>query len=254
MHYLSVGAMFKNESHSMKEWMEHYIHHGVEHFYLIDDGSTDDYMTILQEYIDRDVVTLFVVNEGYYLGRQRNLYNTYILPYIKETKWLLMIDLDEYVWSSQNIRMDQILSNFEQYGQIQIQESLFGSNGHEKQPKYILPSFTKRCREYRNIYKYFVNSSFDFYSLNVHYADFTDRSYMTNSEVFIIAYDYIFILNHYKCQSREFWNNVKCTRGDSDNYIVRTEESFTEFDMNDIDDYELYKQNECLYNREPNNE
>ena len=58
MYYLSVGAMFKNESHSMKEWLEHYILHGVDHFYLIDDGSTDSYMDILKEYIDRGLVTL----------------------------------------------------------------------------------------------------------------------------------------------------------------------------------------------------
>jgi glycosyltransferase involved in cell wall biosynthesis len=242
-----VGAMFKNESHSMKEWLDHYIYHGVEHFYLIDDGSTDDYIAILQDYIDRGVVSLFVANEGYYLGRQRNLYNRYILPHIKETRWLLMVDLDEYVWSVQNIRLDCVLTGFEQFGQIQIQESLFGSNGYENQPKHILPSFTKRCNEYRDTYKYFVNSAFDFYSLNVHYADFTDRSYMTNGSVFIIAYDYIFLLNHYKCQSREFWNNVKCTRGDSDNYTVRREECFMHFDMNDVDDSRLYKQNECLY-------
>ena len=48
---LSVGALFKNESHSIKEWIKHYLYHGVEHFYLIDDGSTDNYLEEIQEFI-----------------------------------------------------------------------------------------------------------------------------------------------------------------------------------------------------------
>jgi hypothetical protein len=29
----SVGAIFKNEEHILKEWIEHYIHHGADHFF-----------------------------------------------------------------------------------------------------------------------------------------------------------------------------------------------------------------------------
>ena len=35
----------------MKEWLEHYINEGVEHFYLIDNGSDDEYMKILEKAI-----------------------------------------------------------------------------------------------------------------------------------------------------------------------------------------------------------
>jgi hypothetical protein len=246
MYYLSVGAMFKNESHSMKEWLDHYVLHGVEHFYLIDDGSTDEYMNILQPYIDKGIVSLFVVQEAYYLGRQRNLYNRCILPHIKETKWLLMVDLDEYVWSTKELRLDNILreQGFEKYGQIQMKEALFGSNGHETQPQRIVESFTKRCHEFRGgKYKYFVNSSFEFSSLNIHHADFTESHYVNDSSVFIIVFPEYFILNHYNCQSREFWDQVKCTRGDSDDFIRRLPEHFALFDLNDVEDMGLVEQN-----------
>jgi hypothetical protein len=86
--------MLKNESHGIKEWITHYLYHGVEHFYLINDNSTDNFMDIIKEYLDRGLITLFNVDEPYYLGRQRNLYNRYILPHLKETNWLLMVDLD----------------------------------------------------------------------------------------------------------------------------------------------------------------
>ena len=38
-YYLSIGAIFKNESDSILEWLEHYIIRAVDHFYLIDDES-----------------------------------------------------------------------------------------------------------------------------------------------------------------------------------------------------------------------
>jgi len=127
-YFFSVGAMFKNESHSIKEWIMHYLHHGVEHFYLINDNSSDNFIEIIQEYIDKGIVSLFNDNEGYYLGRQRNLYNRHILPRIKETKWLLMVDIDEYVWSKMDVNLCNILKICENIGQIQLRQTLFGSN------------------------------------------------------------------------------------------------------------------------------
>ena len=43
MHFLSIIAMFKNESYIIEQWIQHYLLEGVNHFYLIDNGSTDDY-------------------------------------------------------------------------------------------------------------------------------------------------------------------------------------------------------------------
>ena len=108
---LSVGALFRNEQDSIVEWIEHYLHHGVEHFYLIDDSSDDGTVEKIKPYIEKDIVTLFNCGNQWsrYTGRQRDLYNHYILPLIKETQWLLMIDLDEYVWSPIQINICDLL-------------------------------------------------------------------------------------------------------------------------------------------------
>jgi hypothetical protein len=251
-YYLSVGAMFKNESHSIKEWIMHYLHHGVDHFYLINDNSSDNFMEIIQEYIDKNIVTLFNVNEPYYLGRQRNLYNRYFLPIIKETKWLLMVDIDEYVWSKMDINLSNVLKNCENLAQIQIRQTIFGSNGHINQPKYIVKSFTKKIQDNSNDgkLKYLVNSSYEFSSLNIHHANFVNNELMYDYSIFIIINPEYFIMNHYCCQSVEFWNNTKCTRGDSDNFLVRTNEDFHQYDINEVEDLELYNQNLSLYENE----
>ena len=237
---LSVGAIFKNEAHSIKEWIEHYIFHGVDHFYLIDDSSSDDYD--IEPYMDK--ITLYKDNFDYYLGRQRDMYNKYILPHIKESEWLLICDLDEYMWCPNEINMTKTLDICKNIGQIQVEHTIFGSNNYVKQPKSIVSNFTKRSKEqptrsYGNR-KYFVNSAFEFNSLNVHHATFVDKNDELNK--FLLLNDY-FILNHYCCQSKEFWNNVKCTRGDCDNYRTRKEEDFNEVDLNDVEDLRLMNQN-----------
>jgi len=39
LYYFSIGTIFKNESHIMKEWLEHYFFHGIEHIYMINDRN-----------------------------------------------------------------------------------------------------------------------------------------------------------------------------------------------------------------------
>lgn len=249
MHYLSVGAMFRNESLGIIEWMKHYLHHGVDHFYLINDNSDDDTISKIQEYIDKGLVTLYHVNEPYYEGRQRNLYNRLLLPHLqqKNTQWLLMIDLDEYVWSPKAIHLGDVLRMAcIQFGQIQIHQLLFGSSGHQAQPESIVKHFTKRENLYRICGKFFLNSNFEFSSINVHYADFANPAYMTDESVFtLVSHDW-FVYNHYNCQSVDFWKNVKCIRGDSNAYRQRTMDDFHELDCNEIEDLRLWEQNKDL--------
>jgi hypothetical protein len=251
MYTLSVGAIFKNESHSIKEWIEHYLYHGVEHFYLIDDSSTDNTVEIISPYIERGIITLFSGdNWMYYLGRQKDMYNHFILPRLSESQWLLIVDLDEYVWSPQSNSLAWVLQYLKHIGQIQVNNTVFGSNGHIDQPKSLVEGFTKRSmmkpteNDGCGNRKYFVNSSFKFTSLNVHYATFLDKNDEINCfKLLDIPY---FAMNHYNCQSLNHWTNIKCTRGDCDNYRVRTIEDFKIYDLNEVEDKELYEQNKGI--------
>ena len=57
MYFLSIGAIFKNESHGLEEWLLNHLNEGVEHFYLINNGSTDNFMPIIEKY--NKYITLF---------------------------------------------------------------------------------------------------------------------------------------------------------------------------------------------------
>jgi hypothetical protein len=245
MYKLSVGSIFKNESHSLKEWIEHYLFHGVEHFYLINDSSTDNFQEILKPYIEEGLITLIHTDWGHYLGRQRAILSHYLLPFLKDNEWFIVVDLDEYLWSPINIDLKETLKHCEHISQIQLCHSLYGSNGYEKQPEFLVKSFTKRGAEqpylvYGN-QKYILNCKYKFKQLNVHFAEFDD----SNENNLMLSHEY-FILNHYSCQSREHWLNIKCTRGDCDDYTKRTENDFLMYDINEVEDLGLWEQNKNM--------
>jgi hypothetical protein len=244
--------MFRNEERALPEWIEHYLLHGAEHFYLIDDNSTDGSSRVVQPYVEKGLVTLFHEDHPRYLGRQRNLYNKYILPHIDETHWLLIVDLDEFVWSPRSIDLRAVLAEMDHIAMIQMIHTLFGSNGHVATPENgIVAAYTRRARnsptrEPGN-FKYFVNSTrANFSSLNVHYATFTAKE--GREAPFYIMDETWFVLNHYCCQSQDFWRETKCSRGDADNYRVRIMEDFAKYDLNDVEDTRLLEQNRVTPN------
>ena len=50
---LSCCMNMKNEGKFLKEWLDHYISEGVEHFYLIDNGSDDNYNVKIEPYMNK---------------------------------------------------------------------------------------------------------------------------------------------------------------------------------------------------------
>lgn len=253
---LSVGSMFKNEAWAMVEWIEHHIRHGVDHFFMVNDGSTDNSVELLQPYIDRGLVTLFDADWKYYWGRQRDLYNHYFLPILKHTQWFIILDLDEFFWSKSYTNLKDAFACCSHLGQIQFQWRMFGSNNHEKQPASIVEGFTKRQGgdlAYNDVWslKYAVNSNYEFLSFDIHHANFANKE--DEQGRWQIIGEPVFALNHYCCQSREFWNKVKCTRGDSDDFRKRVETDFDLVDFNEVEDTELLDRNiniGCLIRQE----
>ena len=55
---VAICAIFKNEALYLKEWIEYHKIVGVEHFYLYNNNSEDNYEAILAPYIQDGTVTL----------------------------------------------------------------------------------------------------------------------------------------------------------------------------------------------------
>jgi hypothetical protein len=264
-YYLSVAAIFKNETMGLSEWIKHYIHHGFDHIYLVNDFSEDNYLEILQPYIDSNYVTLFEndISDKYY-GRQVDINNKYFIPIMNQTKWLAIVDLDEFLYSPREIDVKKILRNHEDAAAIYVAWVWFNSNGHISQPKNIVEGFTKRAEYFADVYmkrpgmeptivifaadKIIYNTDYDFYTLDVHTAytngQIKTLSYKTNRE------DPELLLNHYQLQSLEYWDKVKLNRGDV-NWLYsgepRDHEGRNLMDFGNIEDKRLYEQNKDIF-------
>lgn len=243
---LAIGAIFKNESHILKEWIEHYLFHGVEHFYLINDESTDDFMPILEPYMKENKVTLFNPKWQRYFNRQRDMYTEILLSHKDNIHWLIIADLDEFLWSPRNIDLRLVLKECAHLTEIQITMSQFGSNGLIEQPASVVQAFTKkRASDVGTAdsygYKYIVNLNHSWKELNVHYAIPSEETFALKK--WLILPPEWFRLNHYNCQSQEYWNKIKCTRGDVNEYKKLDESKFALYDTNDIEDTGLAEQN-----------
>ena len=69
--------MFKNEEMIIKDWIEHYLKEGIDHFYLIDNGSTDNYWEKIKIY--NKYITLVKDPTRLEKGKQTYLYNNIFL-------------------------------------------------------------------------------------------------------------------------------------------------------------------------------
>ena len=144
-HFLSVVAIFKNESDGIREWIEHYLREGVDHFYMIDNGSTDGYYEKIAALIDKGLITL-VKDETRWA--QKELYNKCFLDRRKESEWFLLCDLDEYVYSRMRFStISEFLKELPFWvSSVHIPWKMFGSSGHIEQPNGIIQNFTKRSK------------------------------------------------------------------------------------------------------------
>lgn len=205
---LCVGAIFHNEAPTLKEWIEHYLKRGVEHFYLINDGSTDDYQKVLQNYAEH--ITLFhVLQRQDYNRRQIDLYNFYFLDICKNFKWFLLCDLDEFVWSPQFYSLRSACDNMDEEGikYASIPMMLYGSNSYSRQPESVVQAFTRRSKmdaEYVEFLKKYsqhkpLARSEEIHKFGIHHMEAScGKTYLSPS-------DSRFRLNHYRLQSEERW-------------------------------------------------
>jgi hypothetical protein len=210
MYYLSVLSIFKNETMNLKIWLEHYLWQGVQHFYLIDNGSTDDPLNILQEYINKGIVSYF------YLSEQHQQLKHYRYVFDKErlkekTRWLAICDLDEFFYGVNQNLINKIQSLDSYFDYVLCNWKVFGSNGNVEHPQDIRISITQckkdLCQETKYIFKTkIINNS---YQINVHkLTDLKINKYRIRIANKLIK------LNHYQVQSLEYFTKVKMTRGD----------------------------------------
>ncbi|MDD3139582.1 MAG: glycosyltransferase family 92 protein [Lachnospiraceae bacterium] len=157
-----ICAIFKNEASYFKEWIEFHRIIGIEHFYLYNNCSTDNYMEILKEYIDKGIVDLI---EWPMQQAQLEAYTDCVNKYKNDSKWIGFIDIDEFVVPIEDDNIYDFLKKYEnKFPAIVIYWKLFGSSGKISRDlsSLVTEQFTQCWKKYDEVGKCFYNTAYDF--------------------------------------------------------------------------------------------
>ena len=140
--YLSICTNFRDEADNLKEWLDYHISVGVDHFFLYNNNSKDNYKDVLSPYISAGLVTLTSIGIE---PIKPIAVEHYFLNHKFKTHWVAFMDCDEYLTAPDGDSMFEILKKFEKYPALGINQLMFGTSGLEDNPdKSIVKNFT-RC-------------------------------------------------------------------------------------------------------------
>jgi len=165
-HKLSIVAIMKNEGPYLKEWLDFHILVGIEKFYLYDNDSTDNTTEILKPYIKRGIV-----DYTFWPGKaqQQNAYTDCLNKHANDTKWLAIIDLDEFIVPVHYDTVPQYLETLpKNFAELIVGWVQYGSSGHKTKPDGLLMENYKRHALNSWGIKSIVNPRLVYESLNPH--------------------------------------------------------------------------------------
>lgn len=113
---LAIAAMFQDEARWLPEWLEYHLLTGVQHFYLYNNLSSDNYQDVLRPYIDRGEVELTewpYVGGNTYDAAQCDAYRDALRRAQNTVKWLAIIDVDEFLVPIKEDNLTTVLAPFE---------------------------------------------------------------------------------------------------------------------------------------------
>lgn len=242
-HYLSICAIAKNEGPYFKEWIEWHLKQGVEKFYIYDNESTDSTKEVLAPYIESGVVEYV-----YFPGKKKQLsaYDDCFKKHRLETRWLAIIDIDEFIVPITENNIPAYLNRMEEYSAIEINWLVYGSSGaRTKEPGNVMDRFKKHSlpnHELNTHVKSIVNPRCVCTMIGCHEAaNITGRIAdshgvpITKAKGNRIPQQDVIRINHYAIKSYEEFL-LKRARGRARVNTLRDMGYFERYDLNDIEE------------------
>ncbi|MCB1113582.1 MAG: glycosyltransferase family 92 protein [Chlamydiia bacterium] len=137
---LGVVAIFQNEARFLKEWIEFHKLVGVEHFWLYNNASKDDYKKVLEPYIKSGLVELIEWpktsdNVVEWNNIQSAAYKNAIKKAQGRVFWLAIIDTDEFLFSPTLTPVPEVLKQYKGKGGVAVNWLMFGTSGVKTVPE-----------------------------------------------------------------------------------------------------------------------
>ena len=273
---LAIVAVFKNEADILDEWIQHYVLEGVSKLYLIDNGSTDGPSRVLDAYPPQ-LVEWWTDASPY---AQVRLYNEALERIRAERhppEWLLVCDLDEFLYASWGTIAQYVGRLPHDVGVVSVRWLMFGSSGHQQQPREgVVAGFFWRAhyprdkdRECKTMVRLRALKELGIHEHVLQSPNRWKSIRHTASNEGEIASSPL-RLNHYCIMSWERFRNVKMTRGnrgvfclpkispggdaaDPASANVRTPQYFQDHDFKEILDNVLHRKRQGYEPSTPHN-
>lgn len=153
-------SIFKNEAPFLKEWILFHNMLGVEHFYLYNNNSSDNFRSILEPFIKDDLVTLI---DWPQIPGQISAYKHWYKNFRKDSAWCSFIDLDEFICPKYDYTIIDWLDKYKKYPALKIDWVMFGSSGNIKhdKDKFVIEQYTSCWNKRGRIGKILYNCTFN---------------------------------------------------------------------------------------------
>lgn len=131
---VAIATIFQNEAPYLKEWIEFHKLVGVQHFYLYNHFSNDDYMSVLEPYIAAGDVELTQwpykqTSLEHWTQIQCSAYEHALKLAEGDAKWVAILDSDEFLFPTRGDNLGDFLRDYEAFGGIGVNWQLFGTSG-----------------------------------------------------------------------------------------------------------------------------
>jgi len=247
MDYLAAAALFREENPWLCEWVEYHHARGVEHFYMFcNDENPFPAGNILRPYTEQGMMELV-----HFPGKHRQMaaYRQAITMSIAKTRWLALIDLDEFLLPRRCDDLREVLAEYENYSGLAVHWNVFGSSGHITRPANHIDHFLYRARDEHPTHIHiktilkpeccFAEDSVSPHCFSYHTGYAVDEKYEHVFSPFgPVTTDYIRI-NHYAVRSHEDFWNVKVPRGQPSILPRRDKDYWEQYDLNEVFDDEI---------------
>ena len=131
---LSIGAIVKDEERYIEEWVLYHHLIGVEHFFILDHGSTDATRTILAPYVNRGLVTVI---DWPLIQGQIDGYAFLVRLAAGMTEWMAIIDMDEFIRLNGPADLPTFLAGVDA-DQVLCRWQFYGHSGHRARPEGLV--------------------------------------------------------------------------------------------------------------------
>lgn len=259
----SICAIFKNESLILQEWIEYHLIVGVDHFYLYNNNSDDNFRAILAPYIEKKIVTLIEWN--YPPPSQFPAYQHFYDNFWNETQWVAYTDLDEFICPFREHTIKDWIKKYNNFGSVVLYWKQFGTSGkiYNDNDRLITDQYTICWDKYFSIGKTIVNTNFkvaDFSAKNLHAMstfitlldlkisippinEFKKFIKFKSNRIglFRNADDFTAQINHYGTKSYHNYVYNKTQRGDVNNHVRDLETFFWAEQYNTSSDFKIFR-------------